>query len=85
MRNLPTIAGVILLSTLLALSLWFAYDSWSAFGGPPIPGFGYLAFIGGAFFSLVIGCGLIALMFYSHSHGYDDIGDQSHHQSDHHD
>jgi len=27
----------------------------------------------GIVFSLVIGCGLMALMFYSSRHGYDDI------------
>ena len=78
MRSLPAIAAVILLSALLALALWFAYDSWTAIAGPAIPGFGYVALIGGVFFSLLIGCGLIALMFYSHRHGYDDIGDQTH-------
>jgi hypothetical protein len=34
---------------------------------------GYIAMILGIVFSLVIGCGLMALMFYSSRHGYDDI------------
>ena len=34
---------------------------------------GYIAMIHGIVFSLVIGCGLITLMFYSSRHGYDDI------------
>ena len=34
---------------------------------------GYIAMILGIVLSLVIGCGLITLMFYSSRHGYDDI------------
>ena len=34
---------------------------------------GYIAMILGIIFSLVIGCGPMALMFYSSRHGYDDI------------
>jgi len=34
---------------------------------------GYIAMILAIVFSLVIGCGLMALMFYSSRHGYDDI------------
>ena len=34
---------------------------------------GYIAMILSIVFSLVIGCGLVALMFYSSRHGYDDI------------
>jgi hypothetical protein len=33
---------------------------------------GYVAMTLGIIFSLVIGCGLMALMFYSSRHGYDD-------------
>jgi hypothetical protein len=34
---------------------------------------GYIAMILGIVFSLVLGCGLMALMFYSSRHGYDEI------------
>jgi hypothetical protein len=34
---------------------------------------GYIAMILGIFFALVIGCGLMGLMFYSSRYGYDDI------------
>jgi hypothetical protein len=34
---------------------------------------GYIAMILGIVFSLMIGCGLMGLMFYSSRHGYDDI------------
>jgi hypothetical protein len=33
---------------------------------------GYMAMILGVVFSLGIGCGLMALMFYSSRHGYDE-------------
>ena len=33
---------------------------------------GYLAMALGIVFSLVVGCGLMALLFYSSRHGYDD-------------
>jgi hypothetical protein len=68
-----TLAVVVPLLALLALAIWFAVGSWSAMEGPPMPLIGWLALAGGAFFSLVIGCGLMALMFYSHRHGHDDL------------
>jgi hypothetical protein len=63
---------VIPLFALLAGALWFAYYEWTAIEGPPMPTWGYVALIGGVLFSLVVGCGLMALMFYSHRHGYDE-------------
>ncbi len=43
-------------------------------GGDAIPLYGWFAIGGGVFFSLLVGGGLMALVFYSHRHGYDDIG-----------
>jgi hypothetical protein len=60
------------LFALLAASIWFAYDVWSVDEGPPMPAAGYLALGLGVFFSLVVGCGLMALVFYSSRHGYDE-------------
>jgi hypothetical protein len=37
-----------------------------------MPAAGYTAMWLGIAFSLVIGCGLMALMFYSSRHGYDE-------------
>lgn len=73
------------LFALLGLVLWFAYYEWTNLQGPPMPGFGYLAMIGGTFFSLLIGCGLMALMFYSHRHGYDDVVDDHSERRNRHD
>ena len=62
---------VVPLLALLVLSLWFAASAWLHLGGD-IPLYGYLAIAGGVLFSLAIGGGLMALVFYSNRHGYDD-------------
>jgi hypothetical protein len=68
MRKLAIIAP---LAGLLAASVWFAIYSWTAIEGPPIPTEGYVAMALGVVFSLVVGIGLMALVFYSSRHGYD--------------
>ena len=66
-------AAVILpLLGLLVASIWFAYYVWASDTGPPMPPSGYIAMALGTLFSLVIGIGLMALVFYSHRRGYDD-------------
>jgi hypothetical protein len=66
-------AAVILsLLGLLVVSVWFAYYVWASDTGPPLPTSGYIAMALGTLFSLVIGIGLMALVFYSHRRGYDD-------------
>jgi hypothetical protein len=68
-------ARVVLILALLALlagSLWFAASAWISLEGPAMPAEGYVALGFGILFSLVVGCGLMALMFYSSRHGYDD-------------
>jgi hypothetical protein len=57
---------------LLIVALWFAGMAWTSFDGEPMPAEGYYAMIGGVVFSLVVGCGLMALVFYSSRRGYDD-------------
>jgi len=64
--------AVIPLLALLAAALWFAARSFTALEGPDMPAGLYVAMGLGIFFSLVIGCGLMALVFYSSRHGYDD-------------
>lgn len=65
-------AVAIPLLALLAGSIWFAIYVWSKDEGPPIPPAGYAAMVFGVVFSLLVGCGLMALVFYSHRHGYDE-------------
>ena len=61
------------LFALLAASVWFAGAAWERLGGDAIPLYGYVAIVGGALFSLLVGGGLMALVFYSDRHGYDDL------------
>jgi hypothetical protein len=67
------------LFALLVAALWFAIASWVRIGSvsdtPDIPLWGWLAIGGGVMFSLLLGGGLMALMFYSSRRGYDDVGD----------
>lgn len=73
MRNLYVAVPLL---GLLAAALWFAASAWARLGGgDTIPLYGWLAIAGGVFFSLLVGGGLMALVFYSHRHGYDDGGD----------
>jgi hypothetical protein len=60
------------LLALLAASIWFAFGLWGTAETAAMPVDGYIAMAVGIFFSLVVGCGLMALVFYSSRHGYDD-------------
>jgi fatty acid desaturase len=70
--NFGTIALVVALLAILAAALWFAASAWLSIQGPPMPAVGYVAMILGIVFSLIVGCGLMALLFYSSRHGYDE-------------
>lgn len=70
--SLGTVAVVVFLLAVLAASLWYAARTWTAIQGPPMPAVGYVAMTLGVVFSLVVGIGLMALLFYSSRHGYDD-------------
>lgn len=61
------------LFVLLGAALWFAAATWLRLSGDAIPLYGWLAIGGGVFFSLLVGGGLMALVFYSSRHGYDDL------------
>jgi hypothetical protein len=63
---------IVPLVALLGAAVWFASYAWTAVDGPPMPTEGYVAMWLGIVFSLVVGCGLMALVFYSSRHGYDD-------------
>ncbi len=65
-------ALVVALVAILGASGWYAARAWLEVSGPPMPLTGYLAMTLGVVFSLVVGCGLMALLFYSHRHGYDE-------------
>jgi hypothetical protein len=60
------------LFAILAGALWYAVDFWMSVGTTSISATGYLMMGLGIAFSLLVGCGLMALVFYSSRHGYDD-------------
>jgi len=60
------------LFAILAAAFWFAASAWFSLSGPPMPTTGYVALVLGVAFSLLVGCGLMALLFYSSRHGYDE-------------
>ncbi|HEY1474423.1 MAG TPA: hypothetical protein VGF53_10100 [Pseudolabrys sp.] len=64
---------IVALFALLAGSVWFAGAAWQHLGGEPIPLYGWFAIAGGVLVSLLVGGGLMALVFYSARHGYDDL------------
>ncbi len=60
------------LFAILAAAGWYAARAWISVNGPPMPATGYIAMALGVLFPLVLGCGLMALLFYSNRHGYDE-------------
>jgi hypothetical protein len=76
-RNLgeltPSGWGVILiLGALLIATAALAYAGWNSAAGTVVPASGYVALTLGVVFSLVVGIGLMALVFYSSRHDYDE-------------
>ena len=60
------------LIAILAASIWFAAHGWMSVEGPAIPLAGYVTMAAGIIAMLVVGVGLMSLVFYSRRHGYDD-------------
>jgi hypothetical protein len=76
MKIVPALV-VIALMALLGASLYYAYGMWSTPDTADMPGWMYAAIFGGVLFSIVVGFGLMALMFYSSRMGYDDEASKS--------
>jgi len=66
---------MIALVALLILSGVWAVSIWNAGSEVPMSKHGWIAMGLGTFFSLIIGCGLMALMFFSNRSGHDDVAD----------
>ncbi|HEX4410128.1 MAG TPA: hypothetical protein VH206_15250 [Xanthobacteraceae bacterium] len=73
-RLLGTGALVLSLLAILAASIWLAARTWLTTPDVEVPDFGYFYMGLGIVFSLIVGCGLMALVFYSSRHGYDEQG-----------
>jgi hypothetical protein len=67
-----TVVLIAVLFAMLAATAWYAARTWIAVSGPPVPATGYIAMALGVVFSLVVGVGLMSLLFYSSRHGYDE-------------
>ena len=65
MRNRGQIAILAVLIALLILVIIWAVSVWTSSAGVEMGKHGWIALFLGTFFSLVIGCGLMALMFFS--------------------
>ncbi|KWV52964.1 hypothetical protein AS156_09265 [Bradyrhizobium macuxiense] len=70
MRAGPTIL-VIALLLLLGATGWFAYEGLSL-PGSSMPIEGIIALVAGGIFSIVVGAGLMVLLFFSSRRGYDE-------------
>ena len=66
------IAAVLLI--FLGLAVWLMFAGWNSAGDVQISGQAIAAMIGGIIFSLIVGCGLMFLVFYSSRSGYDEPG-----------
>ncbi|HWL30635.1 MAG TPA: hypothetical protein VNQ50_00745 [Xanthobacteraceae bacterium] len=77
MRIVMTLVIAALMALLVA-AVWYAYGLWNALEAANMPTWMYVAMGGGIVFSLIIGCGLMALVFYSNREGYDDRANEFH-------
>jgi hypothetical protein len=63
---------IIVLLSLLVATCFVAYLGWTLADGTEVSTTGYVAMAAGVIFSLLVGCGLMALVFYSSRSGYDE-------------
>ncbi|WFU23666.1 hypothetical protein QA649_37595 [Bradyrhizobium sp. CB1717] len=73
--SLGRIALIVALAALLILTGGWAMAVWNAPGDVVMDKHGWIALGLGTFFSLLVGCGLMALMFFSSRSGHDDAAD----------
>jgi hypothetical protein len=73
------VAGLIMLAliALLGAALSYTFGVWTELGAADMPGWLYAAMAGGIIVSLIVGGGLMALVFYSSRAGYDDRASRS--------
>ncbi len=73
-RTQLSIAGwfaLLILVALLAFAVWYGVAGWYALGDVNVSFFGWVALIVGSLVTVVIGAGLMALVFYSSRHDMD--------------
>jgi hypothetical protein len=73
-----TVGQIVLLTVLMVIliltAMWAVYV-WNASSDAPMDKHGWIALGLGSFLSLLIGCGLMALMFFSSRSGHDEVAD----------
>ena len=71
-RNaLGIVTALLALMVILAATLYYGYASF-AVPGEALPEAGWVALVFGVLFSMLVGVGLMALLFYSSRRGYDE-------------
>ena len=70
--NIGTIALLCALGLMLLGTIFFVYQGEILGGDNSLPGHFYIAMTLGVLFSIVVGVGLMALVFYSNRKGYDE-------------
>jgi hypothetical protein len=63
---------ILVLGGLLVVSAWGAWELWTEVEDDAMSVHGVIALVAGAFFTLALGGGLMALVFHSSRKGYDD-------------
>jgi hypothetical protein len=63
---------ILVLLSLLVATDFVAYLGWTLADGVEVSTAGYVAMAIGVLFSLIVGCGLMALVFYSNRSGHDE-------------
>ncbi|UWU94193.1 hypothetical protein [Bradyrhizobium sp. CB1015] len=77
-RSAPARSGaaswtiILVLVLLLVATDFVAYVGWTLADGVEVSAAGYFAMAAGVLFSLIVGCGLMTLIFYSSRNGYDE-------------
>ena len=71
--SLYQVAGVMALFTMLLFAIVWSMMAWTSASEATMSVHGWIALGLGTTFSLVIGCGLMTLMFYSSRSGYDEV------------
>jgi hypothetical protein len=72
---MKTFFAIVSLLVLLSIAIAWAIWAWEQMPDVHMSGHGYAAMILGIIFTLLVGCGLMGLLFYSSRHGYDEPPD----------
>ncbi len=71
-RRVQTVLVIILLLAILAGAVFVGHYGWVSAGDVTMPAWGWLMMGLGIFFTLLVGGGLMALVFYSGRAGFDE-------------